>query len=64
MIHQHEARGADQLITNAIAAHVQGQKGKTTRTMVGRGPGSPRANGTEDQQLLSEDPGASNQHWL
>ena len=28
MIYQHEARGADQLITNAIDAHVQGEQGK------------------------------------
>jgi integrase len=34
MIYQHEARGADQLITNAIDAHVQGEQGKARR---GRG---------------------------
>ena len=28
MIYQHEARGADQLITSAIDAHVQGEQGK------------------------------------
>jgi hypothetical protein len=28
MIYQHEARGADQLITNAIDAHVQGEQSK------------------------------------
>ncbi len=28
MIYQHEARGADQLITNAIDAHVQSEQGK------------------------------------
>jgi integrase len=28
MIYQNEARGADQLITNAIDAHVQGEQGK------------------------------------
>jgi integrase len=28
MIYQHEARGADQLITNAIDAHVQGEQRK------------------------------------
>ena len=28
MIYQHEARGADQAITNAIDAHVQGEQGK------------------------------------
>jgi integrase len=28
MIYQHEARGADRLITNAIDAHVQGEQGK------------------------------------
>ena len=28
MIYQHEARGADQLITNAIDAHAQGEQGK------------------------------------
>ncbi len=28
MIYQHEARGADQLITSAIDAHVQDEQGK------------------------------------
>jgi hypothetical protein len=28
MIYQHEARGADQLITSAIDAHVQGEQRK------------------------------------
>jgi len=28
MIYQHEARGADQLITNAVDAHVQGEQRK------------------------------------
>jgi hypothetical protein len=28
MTYQHEARGTDQLITNAIDAHVQGEQGK------------------------------------
>jgi hypothetical protein len=28
MIYQHEARGADQLTTNAIDAHVQGEQSK------------------------------------
>jgi len=28
MIYQHEARGADQKITNAIGAHVQTERGK------------------------------------
>jgi hypothetical protein len=28
LIYQHEARGADQFITNAIDAHVQGEQGK------------------------------------
>jgi hypothetical protein len=28
MIYQHDARGADQLITSAIDAHVQGEQGK------------------------------------
>ena len=28
MIYQHEARGADQLITNAIDAHLQGEQRK------------------------------------
>ena len=30
MIYQHEARSADQLITNAIDAHVQGVRAQTS----------------------------------
>ena len=41
MIYQHEARGADQLITNAIDAHVQGEQtqGRRRRGRLCRGPG-------------------------
>jgi hypothetical protein len=55
MIYHHATRGADQLITNAIDAHVQGEQGKDDgeRGRLGRIL-VPRANGTEDQQLLSE----------
>jgi len=56
MIYQHKARGADQFITNAIDAHVQGEQRKD-----GEGPAgvlTPAANGTEDQQQLSGDRGA------
>jgi hypothetical protein len=44
MIYQHEARGADQLITSAIDAHVQGQQRKDDEGPAGAS--LPRANGT------------------
>ena len=47
MIYQHEARGADQLITSAIDAHVQASKARTMATRTAqRGSWSPPANGT------------------
>jgi len=39
MIYKHEARCADQLITDAIDAHVQGEQRKTTAMTTAR-PGS------------------------
>ena len=56
MIYQHVARGADQLITNAIDAHVQGEQRRDDEDGSGGAlvpAGLWRANGTEDQQRLS-----------
>jgi hypothetical protein len=33
MIYQHQARGADQLITNAIDTHVQAEQARRSATM-------------------------------
>ena len=32
MIYQHEARGADKAITDAIDSHVEGEQGKSDQT--------------------------------
>ena len=54
MIYQHAACGADQLVTNAIDVHIQGEQGKDGDDQDGKlGFWSPRAHGTEDQQRLS-----------
>ena len=36
MIYQHEARGADRTITDAIDAHVEGQRGQDRSAIAGR----------------------------
>ncbi len=47
MIYQHEARGADQAITNAIDSHVQAeQRAARTTTTARRACSPPWANGT------------------
>jgi hypothetical protein len=61
MIYQHEARGADQLITSAIDAHVQGEQRKDGEARPKSSPG--RANGTEDQTALRGS-GSRNQNRL
>jgi hypothetical protein len=51
IIYQHEARGADAAITDAIDAHVESEQGKGAMTVALPGPSSKRAhrhvNGTQ-----------------
>ena len=54
---KHEARGADQTITNAIDAHVQGEQSRPTMTTTARpGRSSPLANGTLMARKATTDP--------
>jgi hypothetical protein len=52
-IRQHEARGADSAITNAIDAHVDAQRSRHDDGNDGQaGTWSPRANGTRGLRAL------------
>jgi hypothetical protein len=53
MIYQHEARSADQAITNVIDAQVQAEQGKDGEGPAEATAGEWHANATEDQQRLS-----------